>query len=151
MSFANEASGTTTVVGNDIDTFKRNNLIQKADLPARVLLPMEEYGNTAAGIPEVMNVGTGNNGGAMIWNIIDLYLHKVAASDRSYGDVLPDLIRYAGNYAEVMLSNTQPTALMYLQTLTPIIGVYNFPVGSEAQFFGVECRLEFMENINPGG
>lgn len=156
MSFTKEAGGTTTVTGKDIDSFKRNNSFQKADIPARILLPMEEYGNAASGVPEIMNMGTGNVGGEMGWNIVDLYLHKHAGADRGYSEILPDLVRYAGNYIEVIMSNTRPTSsgvslLQYLQTVTPIIGVYNFPVSTDDQYFGVEVRLEYKEHINPGG
>ncbi len=66
-------------------------------------------------------------------------------------DVLPDLVRYAGHYVETLLDNRAPAAGLDLQSLTPVIGVYEFPVGSEAQYLGVEVQLIFRELIHPGG
>ncbi len=149
LDFANEASGTTSVAAYDLDELKSG--YEKPDLPARILLPMEEYGAANAGVDELMNAGSSGVGGEMRWNVIDLYLHVRSGQGRGLLDVLPDLVRYAGNYVETLLDNRAPAAGLDLQALTPVIGVYEFPVGSEAQYLGVEVQLTFRELINPSG
>ncbi len=149
MNFTNEASTTTSVTAYDLDELKGR--YEKPDLPARILLPMEEYNAANAGVPEMMNAGSSGVGAEMGWNVIDLYLHARTGQGRGLLDMLPDLVRYAGNYVEVLLDNRAPAAQVDLQSLTPVIGVYEFPVGSESHYLGVECRLSFRELINPGG
>jgi hypothetical protein len=149
MSFAPEAGGSTSVAAYDLDDLKGR--YEKPDLPARVLLPMEEYNAASPGVPELMNAGSTGVGGELSWNVIDLYLHARTGQGRGLLDYLPDLVRYAGNYIEVMLDTRAPTVGIELMSLTPLIGVYEFPVGGERHYLGVECQLTFRELINAGG
>lgn len=149
MDFINEASGSTLVTAYDLDELKGS--YENPDLPARVLLPMEEYNGVNPGVPELMNAGSTNVGGEMSWNVIDLYLHASTGQGRGLLDYLPDLVRYAGNYVEVMLDARAPVAGLELMSFTPLIGVYEFPVGGERHYLGVECQLTFRELVHPGG
>lgn len=149
LDYTDEAAGTTIVTAYDLDELKNN--YENPDLPARVLLPMEEYNASNAGVEELMNAGQSGVGGEMLWNITDLYLHSRTGQGTGLMDVLPDLVRYAGNYVEVLLDNRSPAAGLDLQTLTPVVGVYEFPVDSAVSYLGVEVQLVYRELINPAG
>ncbi len=151
MNFTAENSTTITVSGKDISAFKRNNVVQRADLPIRYILPLADYGTNPSGFTEPANMGAAGVGGTMIWNVVDIFLYKQAGQDRSFSNILPNLVRYAGNYMETILENTQLTTDMFLQSATPRIDVINFPIGTDNDYYGVEVSLEFLENINKGG
>ena len=152
MVFVKEGGGNQAVTGLDLNEFKRFNKMHNADLPVRVLLPTDEYGAAGAGTSEPMNAGTAQSG-LMMWNLIDLFLYKsTGKAGRGFGDVLPDLVRYSGDYVDTILGNDALVSdtQIYLQTVTPILGVFTFPVGG-TEYYGVECQLTFMEHINPAG
>ena len=84
------------------------------------------------------------------WNVTDLMLWEAVGQQRGLLDVLPDLVRYCGAYAEAVLDARVPATNITLATVPGLRpGVFEWPLGSGRQFFGVEVLLSYQELINP--
>jgi len=149
MTFLTEAGAQQVVTGYDLHELKEK--WERPDLPCRLILPMEEYNAVSAGVPEPMSVGSTGVLGLMTWNVVDLMLWKEVGQGRGLQDHLPDMVRYAGQYIEQIMNHTNPMPHMQLARVAPNIGVYEFPVGTDRKYYGVEVQLSFEEIINPSG
>lgn len=120
------------------------NSIQTEKLPCRLLLPIGQgvSGSTSMTIEHGAGV-TAN------WQITDLFLLETAARGEGLYIHAPVLVRYVAAYAEAIskkwqiLYQWQSEALVL--NLQPIPGIYNFPSGSDAYFYGVKIDLNIQE------
>ena len=144
--FTAEAGGSVTPTVYDLHELP--NTAETADLPLRVLLPLEEWGGDGP-VMELLSTGISGVSGAMTWNVVDLMLYEVVGQTRGMLDVLADLVRYAGAYSEMIMDNRKPVTQTRLKGVAIRPGVYEWPMGSGRSYFGVECGLVFEELINP--
>ena len=145
ITFTTEAGSNATPVAYDLNSLPRG--IKTGHLPCRLLLPTEEW--EGGGGLEIMSMGTATASGEMVWNVTDLMLWKAVGQGRGLMDALPDLVRYAGAYVEALIQNRNITPNTRLRSLNVRPGVFQYPLGSNSHFFGVEVNLTFAELINP--
>ena len=145
ITFTTEAGGNSTPTGYDLDSLLQS--VDTAQLPCRLLLPTEEYGSDGQGM-ELLAAGNGGSAEVM-WNITDLMLWEPVGQTRGFLDVLPDLVRYCGQYASVLLDNRTPATNIQFMTVSFRPGVFTYPLGGNRSYFGVEVLSTWRELINP--
>ena len=145
LAFTAEAGGSVTPTVYDLHELP--NTAETADLPMRVLLPLEEWGGEGPTF-DMISVGTSSVSGLMFWNVVDLMLYDAVGQTRGMLDILADLVRYSAAYVDMLANNRVPTANIQLMNVAIRPGVYEWPIQSGRSYFGVECALVYQELIN---
>lgn len=147
MSYTNEAGGTTTVACHDLHQVKQQ--YTRGELPIRVLLPLEEMPSGGSSQSQMVTASANGSAGmlALLWTVTDLYLHRVATDGGNLlQDIMPDLLRYADQYASVVAAGLTGTAdCLTMQAITFSAGVYEYPQASGAFFHGVSVQHQWLE------
>lgn len=118
------------------------NTVSAAQLPARVLAPME---NAAEGEGlQLLTFGTTSTG-RVDWIIRDVLLLKPTTQGMGLPEVSPLLVKYAQDYATKLQTTRRVlnTATIIRAGILP--GVIEWPVNSETFYQGVECALTITE------
>lgn len=134
-------------VGTTPNVFDLNEIpasIETAHLPCRILLPV---GQGQSGSPNVEILRSPNV--RANWNITDLFLLEAAARDAGLWVQAPVLMKYVVAYAEALALKFQFMSGSSVETFTIsasiIPGMYEYPAGSQAWFYGVKCDLQIQE------
>ena len=147
VTYTNERGD--SVVVKCLDLSKLQEKITTGSLPIRMLMPTEAWGSSGSSL-ERISVGTVNPGGLMTWNITDLFLLEAVGQDRGIMVSLPDLVRYSGAYVDTVLTSMTGALStgMTMVGLAVTAGIYEYPLGSGASFFGVEATSSWSELLN---
>jgi hypothetical protein len=117
--------------------------VPSAHLPCRLLLPLGQGGGTPA-----MEILPGGEITAT-WTITDLLLMDSAASGEGLYIYAPQLIAYIVAYADAIGKKWQVAyqwqTEAFTTSVTMLPGIYNYPSGSEAQFYGVKVDITVTE------
>lgn len=128
-----------TVTANCLNIDEKQDSIQTAHLPARLLM------STA---PDTGNIIQGGNVNGT-WNITDLFLLDTVARDMGNHIAVPVLKRYEVAWIEAVAKlwairhgwSTETLSLSY----TAQAGKFEYPSGSGVWFYGVKCDLTIDE------
>ena len=116
---------------------------ETGNLPMRIIDPVH---NNDQGQYQFVAYGTT---ATVHWQITDLLLWDEVGQGRGPLDMLPDLVKYCGAYAEVIRQNRGIVfATAAIQQVTPRIGVYEWPRGTGVMFYGVEVTLSIEEVLS---
>jgi len=142
VSFTGEDGADYTVTAKDLHQLPKR--LQTGHLPLRLLLPSEAYDARGG---ELLAIGAGAEAaaGEVQWVIADLMLWEAAGQRSGLKDIYPDLVRYAGAYAETIMQNRAPVTGVSLISLSIGVGAYEYPLGSGDLWHGVECILLWRE------
>jgi len=122
--------------------------VSTADLPVRLLLPMEDWGADAPNLG-IISSGASGVSGLMTWMITDLLLWDQVAQNMQIQMHYPDLVRYCGAHVTALLDNKDMASYVYFRNVYYRTGVFEYPLASGKQYFGVEAVCTFEEMINP--
>lgn len=142
VTYLNKASASTTPTVYDLDEIPAS--IQTAQLPCRILLPI---GQGQGGSPNVEILR--GAGVKAQWQITDLFLLEAAARDAGLYVQAPVLMRYVVAYTEALgikfqfIHGANTNSLTISASVTP--GMYEFPSGSGAWFYGVKADITIEE------
>jgi len=146
IAYTNEAGASISVTARDLHEVK----VEEMEPPVRILMPYRERSAGGSDL-RLLTVGTSSVFGEVEWAISDLFL--LARSGSGYGvhDYLPDLVRYAGAYAEKIADAGADLGIgvMTFQGLTLDCSQIEWPLQSGNWFYGVEAVLVYTELINP--
>ena len=147
--YTNEASSQITVSAHDLDTVKEE--IESLHLPTRVLIPLQSRGAGEGSGMELLTVGTSNIFGRITWRIADLFLHASAGEGYGLHSHLPDLVRYAGAYAEKIADAGADLGIgtMTFAGLDIQVSMIEWPLQSDQLYYGVEALISYEEILNP--
>ena len=145
ITYTSEKGQSKSILGLDLN--KAPAVLVAAALPKRVLLPTEAWGSEGSAM-ERISVGTANPGALMTWNVTDMFLLQGVALGSGLADFLPDLVRYSGGYVTTLLGSILLATGMTLNGLTVTAGVYEYPMGSGNNYYGVEARTTWTELLN---
>lgn len=84
---------------------------------------------------------------AATWRVTDLMLWEPIAQGKGLADHEPALVAYEAGYLTMIQSRRSITTACTVEDVTMQPGIYEWPLGSGAQFFGVECTLTVREVI----
>lgn len=141
VAFTTEAGDAVSVAAWDLHQIRPR--VAQADLPARLLYPMGPY--SAASPSEYVAIGTGST---VKWRILDDMLWLPATSGNAIWDVMPDLVRYAGAYADMIALMRQPVPGAVAGSRTTLEGWDIAPAliqWGETSYFGVRVSLTVQE------
>jgi hypothetical protein len=148
VSFTREDSIDTGVITcRDLNELP-DGVVGTAELPVRLLLPMEEWGGDAPNLG-IISAGATGVTGMMTWMVVDLLLWDQVGQNVQLQQHYPDLVRYCGAHIEQLLDNKDMADHVYLRNVTYRTGVYSYPMGSTKQYYGVEATISFEEVVNP--
>ena len=147
IAFTDEEGNAQTILGRDLHEVREDESIA---VPIRVLAPFKERGSGASDLT-LLTVGVTDVFGTMTWRIADLFLWKETGEDYGIAWILPDLVRYAGAYAEKIADAGRDLGIgtMTFQSLTLDAAVIEWPMQSGDEYFGVEAVIAYEELINP--
>lgn len=142
-----EAVTVTTTAGvtptcYDLDELPES--ISTANLPCRLLLPVGAN-PTEGREGEFIAIGTGMT---YVWNITDVMLWQASEQGIGLRESAPQLVDYAGKYADAMRGFKCPYANSALESVSITCGEYEWPAGSGRYFAGVLCQLQVREVLS---
>jgi len=119
--------------------------VQTAHLPCRLLLPLGQGGGNNSA--QVLS----GSGALCSWSVTDLFLLEAAAQDSGLYVQAPVVVDYCAKYARAIgqlyrfLSAPQVNTATISAQITP--GMYEYPTGSGAVFYGVRVQISIEELI----
>ena len=148
--YTNEVGSSVTVSGKDLQNVQEE--VESLHCPVRLIMPFQSEKGGSGSSMELLTVGTANIFGRITWSVADLYLHAPTGEGFGLHSHMPDLIRYAGAYAEKIADAGADLALgsMTFVGLELQASDIEWPVGSGQHFYGVECVLQYEEILNTG-
>jgi len=123
------------------------------DLPRRFLLPSKPQGGGADGF-QALALGVTNTFSQVTWHLTDICLWREMGQGIGLNDVLSDLVRYAGQYVE-MLADDQSVGFTSNDTFSnyrlsiDIVPDFQWPRSTGNDYFAVLVHLSVDELINP--
>lgn len=140
IEFVNEAGQNVSVGACDLHQL--GNMLQSADMPKRLLLPI---GNQSASETQLALCGDSE----IEWTVCDLLMWKPAAQGVGLAEVAADLVRYCGAYADKFKTIRQscPSSFALKNARIDAPDVHDFPSGGESSTLGVRVWLVFTEDI----
>lgn len=140
VAFTTEGGIAVTPTALDLHQIKPR--VDVADLPVRLVYPLGPY--VAASGAEYVAMGRGTT---VRWKLLDDMLWASALSGATIWSVLPDLVRYAGAYADMLADFRQPVAAngssrtsLEEWDITPAVIQWG-----ETQYLGVRATLTVQE------
>lgn len=134
----------TSVTPTCYDLDELPNSIQTAHLPCRLLLPI---GQAASGSPNIILDNTPMARGE--WQVTDLFLLEAVGRTEGLYIHAPVLMRYVTAYSDAIAKKWQFLYQWQTEALTASLsilpGIYNFPNGSDAFYFGVKADIRISE------
>jgi len=115
-----------------------------ADLPCRLLLPVNERNQASAF--ELNNFG--HTQAEVTWRITDLLLWKNVNTETGLKDVAAELLEYSKEYLEMLLTFVPAAGSpAWFSNATSTIDIFEWPEDSGQYFWGVEVVLTLTEHI----
>lgn len=111
--------------------------VAAGDTPVRLLMPLSAQ--PGGGV----SVVTFSGAQQADWRIADLLLLRPAQAGR-LEQAAALMVEYQVNYAAAV-ANARGLAGAFIQSLTMDAGVFTYPAGGTAQWFGVEVKLTLRE------
>lgn len=113
------------------------NVLDGYKLPARLLLPL---GTPTEGQGfAFVTLGTTTQ---VIWQVVDLFLYKSVTRGTGLAEFAEALVDYCQNYALMLKKIRSFGGQTYLEQADIRPGSFNWPVGSDKYYVGVECILQ---------
>jgi hypothetical protein len=142
VTYSNRSGASVTATCYDLDELP--NSIETAHLPCRLLLPI---GQGQSGSPNIVLDNTPM--ARAEWRVTDLFLLEAVARSEGLAIQAPVLMRYVTAYSDAIAKKWQMQYQWQTEALTLSIaiapGIYNYPTGSDAYFFGVKADLRISE------
>jgi hypothetical protein len=144
VSYLNKSGASTSPTVYNLDSLPAQ--VSTAQLPCRLLLPLGQ-GESGSDNAQVLD----GSGIRCVWRITDLFLLETMARERGLYVHAPVMMRYVAAYAEALsnkyrLIHGRATLIDTLSTsITP--GIYEYPAGSDAWFFGVKADITIEETF----
>jgi len=123
---------------------KLSTMVNPSDLPLRLLLPVDQNS-------EGRNIGAldfASQHRVATWKVTDLFLLEYVQAGAGLYDAAADLVMYVLDYEDAINANRRlvPNAII-VEDLMMRMGVYNWPLDSDGNYFGVWCSLTLKEVI----
>lgn len=142
VSYLNKSGVATIPTVYDLDEIPAS--VQTAQLPCRILLPI---GQGQGGSPNVEILR--GAGVKAQWSVTDLFLLEAAARDAGLYVQAPVLMRYVVAFTEALgvkfqfVHGANTNSLTLSASVIP--GMYEYPAGSGAWFYGVKADITIEE------
>jgi len=130
-----------TVASWKLDEVK--NVVETADLPRRMMLPVGGDGGEGSSGIEYTGFGGGLN---ITWRITELMLWTPTAQGPGRR-VMSELTAYISAYAQAIKGLRFPTENSMFTNFQPSAGVFTWPAGGSRDYFGVRCVFSVAETI----